>query len=264
MVSLDLQVQVQPSSRHYLRFCMGDSVLHFCALCFGLSTTPQVFTRVMAPISSIMHRYGFRILRYLDDWLVLRSSFQEIVRARDFLLWLCRELGVHVNLSKSSLTSSQTLDSLGMRLRTLPLRVFPTPNRVQKLYSLLHEFVSCRQQPLLLWRLLPDSASVSWDDSCLADLRWWSVESHLLVGLPLDFPQPDLALYTDALDSGWGAFLADDHLSGLWPPTFSSFSNNHRELLPVLYGVQGFLPVLWCRSISLFTDNTTALSYLRK
>ena len=113
-------------------------------------------------------------------------------------------------------------------------------------------------------RLLPNSTSVSWDDSCLADLRWWSIESHLLVGLPLDLPPPDLALYTNTSDSGWGAFLADDHLSGLWPPTFSSSAINHWEFLAVLYGVQGFLPVLRGRSVSLFADNTTALSYLRK
>ena len=176
---------------------MGDTVYQFSALCFGLSTAPQAFTRVMAPVSSIMHRFGFRILRYLDDWLVLGSSFQEIVRARDFFLWLCQELGIRVNLAKSSLTPSQ------MRIQTRPLRVFPTPKRVLKLSSLALEFVSCPQQPLPLWRqllgvmsslssivpgshlwmrslqlhlnaagrLLPHSASVSWDSSCLEDLR---------------------------------------------------------------------------------------------
>ena len=61
-----------------------------------------------------------------------------------------------------------------------------------------------------------------------------------------------------------GACLQDDHLSGLWSPSCSSFSINHRELLAVLYGVQGFLPVLQGCSVSLFADNTTALSYLRK
>ena len=138
MVSLDLQdaylqVPVHPSSRHYLRFCVWDSVLQFRALC--LSTAPQVFTRVMATISSVMHRYGFQMLRYLVDWLVLGSSFRDVVRASDFRFWLCRELGVCVNLAKSSLTPSQTLDYLGMRLQTLPLRVFPTHKRVQKLVS---------------------------------------------------------------------------------------------------------------------------------
>ena len=299
MVSLDLQdaylqVPVHPSSRHYLRFCVGDSVLQFRALCSGLSTAPQVFTSVIAPISSIMHCYGFWILRYLDNWLVLGSLFRERVRARDFLLWLCQDLGVQVNLGKSSLTPSQTHYYLEMRLQTRPLRVFPTPKRVLKPSSMLLKFVSCRQQPLLHWRqllavmsslssivpgphlrmrslqlrlnaagrLLPDSALVDWDDSCLADLQWWSVESHLL-GLPLDLPQPGLALYTDTLDLGWGPFLADDHLSGVWSPEFSCYSINHRELLAVLYGVQGFLPLLRSQSVSLFVDNTTALSYLK-
>ena len=292
MVSLDLQgaylqIPVHPSSRRYLRFCVGDSVFQFRALCFGLSTAPQAFTRAMAPISSIMHHYGFRILRYLDDWLVLGSSFREIVRARDFLLWLCQEFGIRVNLSKSSLSLCQTIDYLGMRLQTCPLRVFPTPKRVLKLSSLVLDFVSCRQllgvmsslssivpgSRLLMrslqlrlntaGRLLKDSAIVSWDDSCLGDLRWWSVESHLLVGLLLGIPWPDLSLFTDASDSGWGASLENDHLSSSWPPTFSTYSINHQKLFAVLYGVQGFLPLLRHRSVSLFADNTTALSYLR-
>ena len=79
------------------------------------------------PNFAIMHCHGFRILRYLDDWLVLGSSFQDLVQARDFLLWLCQELGVLVNLEKSSPTPTQTLDYLEKRLQTLPLRVFPTP-----------------------------------------------------------------------------------------------------------------------------------------
>ena len=53
-------------------------------------------------------------------------------------------------------------------------------------------------------RLLRDSDSVSWDASCLEDLRWWSVESHLLVGLPLGLSHPSLSLFMDASGSGWG------------------------------------------------------------
>ena len=145
MVSLDLhdaylQVLVHPSSRRYLRFCVGDSVYQFRALCFGLSTAPQAFTHVMAPVSFIMHRDGFRILRYLDDWLVLGSTFQDIVRARDFLLWLCHRLGIMVNLSKSSLDPSQTQDYLGMAITTSPLRVFPTLKRVQSCRSSFRSF----------------------------------------------------------------------------------------------------------------------------
>ena len=201
-----LQVPVHPSSRRYLRFCVGDSVYQFRALCFSVSTAPQAFTRIMAPVSSIMHCHGFRILRYLNDWLVLGSTFQDIVRARDFLLWLCHRLRIMVNLSKSSLDPSQTQDYLGMTITTSPLRVFLTLKQVQKLSLLLQEFRSDRLHPVSVWRrllgvmssmsaivpgahlrmrslqlrlnasgpLVLDEDLVSWDDGCLRDLRWWS------------------------------------------------------------------------------------------
>ena len=159
MVSLDLQdayfqVPVHSSFRHYLRFCVGELVFQFRALCFGLLTAPQAFTRVMAPVSSIMHRHGFRILRYLDDWLVLGSSYREIVRARDFLLWLCHQLGIQINIPKSYLTPTQSLDCLGMTIRTVSLRVFPTLKHFQKLSSLLQSFMSDTVHPLSVCRQL--------------------------------------------------------------------------------------------------------------
>ena len=72
MVSIDLkdaylQVPVHPDSRKYLRFVALNQVFQFKALCFGLSTAPQVFTRVMAPVSAILHRLGIRMCRYLDN-----------------------------------------------------------------------------------------------------------------------------------------------------------------------------------------------------
>ena len=275
---------------------MGDAVFQFQTLCFSLSSAPQVFTRVMAPISSIMHRHGFRLLQYLDDWLVLGSTFQDLVRARDFLLWLCLRLGVIVNLSKSSLVPTQMLDYLGMTLETSPLRVFPTLKRVQKFSLLLQQFLSDHLHPVSVWRsllgmmssmsaIVPgsrlhmrslqlclntaghhllDDHLVSWDDACLRDLRWWSDESHLLVGLSLGDYLPDLCLFSDASDQGWGAALGDLHLSGLWSPLCSSFSINQRELLAILFAIRGFLPHLRGQTVAVYSDNSTALAYLRK
>ena len=67
MASIDLkeaylQVPVHPASRHFLRFMFSDTVYLFKALCFGLSAAPQVFTRVMAPFSAILHSMGSHLL----------------------------------------------------------------------------------------------------------------------------------------------------------------------------------------------------------
>ena len=52
----------------------GGKVYQFKVLCFGLSTAPQVFTRVMAPVSVILHRMGVRLRRYLANWLLQAFS----------------------------------------------------------------------------------------------------------------------------------------------------------------------------------------------
>lgn len=72
MVSLDLkdaylQVPIHPDSRRFLRLIWEVCHFQFRALCFGLSTAPQVFTRLMAPVSAEFLRQEFRFLRYLDD-----------------------------------------------------------------------------------------------------------------------------------------------------------------------------------------------------
>ena len=62
-----LQVPMHPESRKFLRFMAFGKVYQFKVLCFGLSTAPQVFMRVMAPVSAILHSLGIRLQRYLDD-----------------------------------------------------------------------------------------------------------------------------------------------------------------------------------------------------
>ena len=97
-----------------MRFTSEGTVYQFRALCFGLSTALQVFTRVFAVVSAWAHSHGIRLLRYLDDWLVLSSSEQEVKQAVQSLLSLCRTLGIVINEKKSNLVPSQTAKYLGM------------------------------------------------------------------------------------------------------------------------------------------------------
>ena len=152
MISLDLQdaylqVPVHPESRRYLRFTVGGVSYQFGVLCFGLTTAPQVFTRLMAPISAILHHYGIRMLRYLDDWLILAESRTTCLQARDRLLQVCEELGLQVNLRKSSLIPSQDMTYLGMQIQSVRFIAKPTETRVANLLKIIEEFLSSPAPP---------------------------------------------------------------------------------------------------------------------
>ena len=74
MISLDMKdayfhIPIHPRSRRFLRFVFDGQVFQFRALCFGLSTAPQVFTRVLGPVSRIVHLAGVRIVLY-STWMI--------------------------------------------------------------------------------------------------------------------------------------------------------------------------------------------------
>ena len=251
MISLDLQdaylqVPIHPESRRYLRFTMGGVPYQFRVLCFGLTTAPQVFTRLMAPISAILHRYGIRMLRYLDDWLILAESRTNCIQARDRLLHLCEELGLQVNLRKSSLVPSQDMTYLGMQILSVRFVAKPTETRVVNLLNIIEEFLSSPDSPSALWRRLlghlssltllvkggmlrmrslqlrlrskwnfrDDCLRISWDPLCQEDLLWWSWAIQQREGVDLSLPVPDLSFYSDASDVGWVAIVGEHQVSG--------------------------------------------------
>ena len=299
MISLDLQdaylqVPVHHDSSRFLRFVVDGKPFQFRVLCFGLTTAPQVFTRIMAPVSAILHRHGVRMLRYLDDWLILASSKIACLQSRDRLLSVCTELGIQVNLTKSSLVPSQSIVYLGMEIHSLPFIARPTPARANNLIRLIEEFLSTPSPPACLWRrllghlsslillvsggmirmrllqlclkdqwdFLDDQFQVSWSPLCREDLLWWSRKVQLREGVSLSLPAPDISFFSDASDVGWGALVGEHHASGLWLPHQKALSINMRELLAVQLGLQAFEHLIVGMSVALFCDNTTTVAYL--
>ena len=251
--SLDLkdayfQIPIHGSSRKLLRFMSEGTVYQFKALCFGLSTAPQVFTRVFAAVSAWAHARGIRLLRYLDDWLVLSSSEKKAKESFRELLSLCRTLGIVINEKKSDLVPSQSAKYLGMTIDTGAGKVFPSLARVEKFLAVAERFCSMQSPPAQLWQVIlghlaslerlvphgrlrmrslqwhlksqwspesdPPSLPVALPEEVRRDLSWWMVRDHLLVGVRFGTPAPDLHLYSDASSSGWGAHLLDQNVSG--------------------------------------------------
>ena len=156
MVSLDLQdeylqIPVHPESRKFFRFVAFRRVYQFKTLCFGLATAPQVFTRVMAPVSAILHSLGIRLRRYLDDWLVQASCREQVLLSLRTVLRLCNSLGIVINWEKSQLVPTQTICYVGVLLNSINFRASPAQKRIDKLLSIGDIFLSSVDQPANSW-----------------------------------------------------------------------------------------------------------------
>ena len=303
MMSLDLkdayfQIPVHPDSRKYLRFVWNGRPFQFKVLCFGLSPAPQVFTRVMALPSSVLHQKGVRLLRYLDDWLVLSSSEEGAISSRTALLGLCASLNIIVNWDKSELTPSQTLTFLGMDINSRDLVAFPSQKRVASLLAIIKDFLGQDSPPAQDWmvllghlsslshlvpggrrrmRSLQFQLSAHWDrrryESVLPvpissevrrDVQWWSFLPNLLQGQSLGTTVPELTLFADASMTGWGASMLDLDHSGIWAEEEAREHISLLELRSIRLGLQAFQSRLQGKTVAVMSDNTTAVSYLQK
>ena len=301
MISMDMKdayfhVPIHQASRPYLRFMFNRKVYQFKALCFGLSTAPQVFTRVLAPLGKIIHLAGFRIVLYLDDWLIIASSKAELLRAKTFILKLTTELGILINLEKSVLDPSQVITYLGVVIDSKTFWASPSEKRVNNALSTISEFLSCEARPVKSWQsLLGHMSSLEkfipgarlrmrplqfqlkqqWDGSSQStiiqipqslgqDLRWWNNKDRLSKGISLAPKNPQLQLFSDASREGWGAVVGELHLSGKWSQEDKLEHINLLELKAVWLALQQAEDLVKGKVISVFSDNTTALSYIAK
>ena len=222
LASMDLkdtyfQIPVHRSSRKWLWFTLEGMVYKFKVLCFGLSTAPQVLTTVFAGVSAWAHSRGIRLLRYLDDWLILASLEAKARQHVREMLSICHSLGIVINEEKSDLVPSQSAKYLCMTIDTVAARAFPTLARVEKFLSVAGQFLMLTDPPAQLWQvLLGDMSSleklvphgrlrmrslqwrlksrwsaetdspllpVPWSREVDEDLSWWMVRDHLLMGM---------------------------------------------------------------------------------
>ena len=299
LASLDLkdayfQIPIHRSSRELLRFMSEGTVYQFRALCFGLSTAPQVFTRVFAVVSAWAHSHGIRLLRYLDDWLVLPSSEKEAKQAVQSLLSLCRTLGIVRNEKKSDLVPSQTVKYLGMTIDTEAGKVFLSLARVEKFLTVAESFCAMNSPPAQLWHVIlghlaslerlvphdrlrmrslqwhlkthwspesdPPSLPVALPEEVRRYLSWWMVRDHLLTGVRFGTPAPDLHLYSDASCSGWGAHLLDQHVSD----QEKLLHINLLKMKALFLGLQAFREDIIGHHVTAMCDNSTVVAYVNK
>ena len=246
----------------------------------------------------LAHARGIRLLRYLDDWLVLSSSEKRAKESIRELLSLCRTLGIVINEKKSDLVPSQPAKYLGMTIDTGAGKVFPSLARVEKFLTVAERFCTMQSPPAQLWQVVlghlaslerlvphgrlrmrslqwhlksqwspesdPPSLPVALPEEARRDLSWWMVRDHLLVGVRFGTPAPDLHLYSDASSSGWGAHLLDQNVSGVWSAQEKLLHINLLEMKALFLALQAFQEDVAGHHVTAMCDNSRVVAYINK
>jgi hypothetical protein len=237
---------------------------------FGLRSSPALFNMLADALQWIMHRnyHVTHVIHYLDDFFTAgppdtntcQSNMQAMIQA-------CSAINVPIKPEKTE-GPSTTLTFLGIQLDSVAMRASITTERKQELLAAISHLYpkrTCTKQTLLsligklafackvvppgwifLRRLIDLSTTVgpihhhvTLNSEARADLNWWRrflpgwPGSSLMLNSEWSLA-PDMELYTDASNTGYGAFWAGKWFNTTWAPPQLNLSIAWRELYAIL------------------------------
>ncbi len=118
----------------------------------------EVVEGALTPLREV----GVRILNYLDDWLILAQSREQLGDHRDLVLRHLSQLGLRVNWEKSKLSPVQRISFLGVELDSVSMTARLMEERAQAVLNCLSSFKGRNVVPLKQFqRLLGHRASAA-------------------------------------------------------------------------------------------------------
>ncbi|GBM10825.1 Retrovirus-related Pol polyprotein from transposon 297 [Araneus ventricosus] len=153
-------VDVNKDSRKYTSFVTHEGQYQFLKVPFGLCNSPAVFQRYINTIFRPLINDGI-VLPYLDDIIILSSSFEEGIEIVERVLSIASEYGLEINFNKSHFLKKR-IEFLGhvvedgkiflSTLKTKAVLNFPEPANLKQIHSFLGltGYFLSQNTPLLL------------------------------------------------------------------------------------------------------------------
>jgi hypothetical protein len=285
-------VKVAEAHRRFLRLIYNRELLEMTCLPFGLSTAPKTFSILTNWVAqTLRQQWNIRILVYLDDYLIVHQNARILEDHVNITVQTLQRLGWKVNFEKSILHPQKSIVYLGILWRTWDnLKSLPkdkvmllsknlkqvlaggklTLKSTQRTVGSLNfaSFVVPRgrlnhRRLLMFLNTLPNPSTKAFPipQHVSNELSWWI--QNCQASTPLHYPPPTDFLTTDASDLAWGAQLNDLGLSGSWSREEQNLHCNQKEMLAILYALQGHAQLLCRSSILIQCDNRTAVAHLR-
>ena len=137
MASIDLSdayysVPMALTDQKYLIFKFEGQLYKFVCLPNGLSSAPRIFTKLLKPVFSALHKQGHQIMGYLDDSFLMGDTFEECKKSVIATVKLFTKLGFQVHPDKSNLFPSHEIHFLGFILNSKNMTVTLTEKKTNK------------------------------------------------------------------------------------------------------------------------------------
>ena len=305
MTSLDFSdayysLAISEKDRKFLRFQLGEQLYEFTCLPNGLSSGPRIFTKILkVPLTWLRQNYGIIITGYIDDTLLVADSAEKLAKQTVIAADLFHELGFVISEKKSVVQPTQKLQFLGFVIDTesgvITLPLEKSSNLRNAIRNLLNSrSVSLRQFAKVLGSLVATSPAntylkvhtklldifktdklkqLGYDYEAIIylpreireELEWW--EMHIQnVQAPLHVSDPNIVIYTDASNLGWGGFMpqSEQTCQGRWTEEEALDHINVLELRAVFYVLKALCSGHSDIHVRIMTDNTTAMSCINK
>ena len=302
MVSLDLKDAYfsEPIFRphcKYLRFIWRHQRYEFTCLPFGYSLAPKVFTKIFKPVVAQLRLNGLRIVIFLDDILLVASSFAECMEQLSLLRKLLESLGFVINDAKSQLQPTTRIFFLGFIIDSISMELLLPEDKWQKIISACLNLVSKNNpsvrevahvtgllvsafpavnylnlyyRSIELYKCRELSENLDFDQAIIlsphakSDLHWIINNLAKFNGCFFGERPIDIYIECDASLAGWGATCGGQSANGQWSILEAHNHINYLELLAALYALQAFVPNLRDVHVRLKLDNSTAVAYINK
>ena len=105
----------------------------------------MVLTKVMKPVIAILRSKGYLLVIYIDQIILLAATPLELSQAINDTISLLRSLGFTIHDTKSVITPTQVVNSLGFVLNSQNMTISMVPRKADMIKSKCHTLVQIQR-----------------------------------------------------------------------------------------------------------------------
>jgi hypothetical protein len=292
-------LRVRQEDQDLLGFEWKGRFYKFTVLPFGLASSPRTFTKVVQAMVERWRAKGILVFFYIDDFLFLGNSKQELEQMMKVVREDLEKLGWIVKAEKSVLSPVQLVEFLGVEIDLLKGVIRVPKSKGDDLIQFMDSMIKAsksgnrvRRRTLaqLNGKMTFASLACWWLKACQHKLnallsassgKSWDRKLHVPSPVVQDLLQAKRALVerneatfessiawttvtVDASSAGFGAVIQDKAFVGKWSPQELQDHINAKEISTLLKILDADPERFRNAQLHVYVDNTVALSYFRK